>query len=338
MKSPSQDLAPVPEDPKGSLAAGRPWDLHPIEGGRAGGERSLIQRLRSRVVRLAPRPIVRALARPYIAGETRAEALALVERLWREKGLHSTVDVLGEAIEEIAQARAMMGEYMAALDDLGACPYANVSIKLSALGQGLDDRLCEENLEQLLTKAASYGQFVRFDMEDASTVDSTLEFYRRFVPRFPRIGVVLQSRLFRTPEDIRRLAGLRPNVRLCIGIYRESPEIALQDKHSMKLRLLEQLEMMWENGQYVALATHDERVIRQALAMAERKGIGPDAYEVQMLLGVPRAALQSELQRIGLKVRLYVPYGEQWYKYCLRRLEHNPEMASLVLRNLLSRG
>ncbi len=338
MKPPSQNLAPVPEDPEGRFAGGRPWDLHPIEGGPAEDESSLIQRLRSRVVRLAPKPIVRVLARPYVAGETRAEALALVARLWREKRLHSTVDVLGEAIEETAQVRTMMGEYMAALDELGACPHANVSIKLSALGQGLDDRLCEENLERLLTKAASYGQFVRFDMEDASTVDSTLDFYRRFVSRFPRIGVVLQSRLFRTPEDIRRLAGLRPNVRLCIGIYRESPKIALQDKRSMKVHLLEQLEMMWENGQYVALATHDERVIRQALSMAERKGIGPDRYEVQMLLGVPRAALQSELQRMGLKVRLYVPYGEQWYKYCLRRLEHNPEMASLVLRNLFSRG
>ena len=174
-------------------------------------------------------------------------------------------------------------------------------------------------------------------MEDASTVDSTLDFYRRFVSRFPRIGVVLQSRLFRTPEDIRRLAGLRPNVRLCIGIYRERAEIALQDKRSMKVRLLEQLEMMWENGQYVAVATHDEQVIRQALALAERMGKGPEDYEVQMLLGVPRASLQAELQRLGLKVRLYVPYGVDWYAYSVRRLKENPDMAGAIAKGLFSR-
>jgi len=289
-------------------------------------------------MRLAPKPVVRILARPYIAGETRSEALALVRRLHAEKAIHSTVDVLGEAITEAREARLMLQEYLGVLDDLGRCPFANISIKLSALGQGLDDALCAGNLETLLKRAAAYDQFVRFDMEDHKAVDSTLGFYREFVGRFPRIGVVLQSRLFRTPRDVEALAPLRPNVRLCIGIYREGAEIAFQDKASMKRRLVELLDRMWDNGQYVGLATHDERVIRQALDLARARGKGAESFEVQMLLGVPRASLQEELMRSGIKVRLYVPYGRHWYNYCLRRLEHNPEMAALVLRNLLVRS
>jgi proline dehydrogenase len=301
-------------------------------------ERTLFQKLQGQLVRLAPKPIVRKLASPYIAGETREDAMRLAGRLYAEKGLCSTVDVLGEAVTVAKETHAFLDEYLGLLDDLGRCPFANISVKLSALGQGIDEALCAENLEVLLKKAAGYDQFVRFDMEDNGTVDSTLDLYRRFVGRYPRIGVVLQSRLFRTRDDIRKLSHLKPNVRLCIGIYREPPRIAFQDKPSMKSRMLELLGEMWANGQYVALATHDEKVIRRALATAREMGKGPEAFEVQMLLGVPRAALQEEILKMGLKVRLYVPFGRHWYQYCLRRLEHSPEMASLVVKNLLHIG
>lgn len=319
-----------------SRGGGRPWDSLPPDPAEM-DECSLIHRIRSRAVRLTPRPLVRALARPYIAGETRAEAMAAVRALHERQGLYSTVDVLGEAITRPSETRVMLDEYLSLLDDIGRAPWANVSVKLSALGQGLDASLYDENLEVLLERAASLDQFVRFDMEDAATVDATLETYRRFAGRFPKIGIVLQSRLHRTFRDVKDLAPLRPNVRLCIGIYRERPEIALTDKTAMKARLLELLAAMWENGQYVAIATHDERAIRKALDLAGQMGKGPESFEVQMLLGVPRSAIQSELMGRGIKVRLYVPYGRHWYSYCLRRLEHNPEMATLVLRNLLQR-
>jgi len=299
---------------------------------------SLFSKLQGRLIRLAPKPIVRRLAGPYIAGETREEALALVRRLYAQRGLYSTVDVLGEAVTEARETRVFLDEYVGVLNDLGSCPYANVSIKLSALGQGIDEDLCARNLETLLKTAASHGQFVRFDMEDHSTVDSTLALFRRFVGKYPRIGVVLQSRLFRTPDDVGRLADLKPSVRLCIGIYRERAGIAFQEKPAMKARMLEILAQLWANGQHVGLATHDEKVIRRALAMARGQGRGPASFEVQMLLGVPRTSLQQELTGMGIKVRLYVPYGRQWYQYCLRRLEHNPEMASLVVKNLFRIG
>lgn len=298
-------------------------------------ERGLLQRIKSRFVRMVPPPVVRAMAGRYIAGERREEAVSLVNRMHAARGLYSTVDVLGEDIRDPAEASEFLAEYTAILDDLAGCAHANISVKLSALGQVLDEDLCARNLESLLRHAAALGQFVRFDMEDHTTTDSTLGFYRRFVGRYPRIGPVLQSRLHRTERDVRELAPLKPNVRLCIGIYREPAEIALLDKPPMKRRLLELLEMMWDNGQYVAVATHDEAVIRRVFAMADRMGKTPADYEIQMLLGVPRSAIQKEAQERGLKVRLYVPYGRHWYAYCLRRLEGNPEMARMALGNLL---
>jgi proline dehydrogenase len=310
----------------------RPWDALPPKDQAV--EAALSRRLRSRIMRMAPRPVVRFLAKPYIAGETRAQAVALARRLFETHGLHSTIDVLGEAVTDPAETRALLDEYEAILDDLRASPFSNVSIKLSALGQALDEALCGRNLDALLKRAAANGQFVRFDMEDHTTTDSTLALYRRFVGRYPRIGVVLQSRLHRTEQDVRDLSPLKPNVRLCLGIYREPPEIALQDKPSMKARLLDLLEMMWRNGQYVAVATHDEAVARAALQLADRLGKTAADYEIQMLLGVPRVSLREDVLRRGIKVRLYVPYGEHWYNYCLRRLDNNPEMARMVIGNL----
>lgn len=294
--------------------------------------------LKSRIFRLAPRPLVRLFASPYIAGETRADAVRLVGEIHARRGLYSTIDVLGEAIHDAAEAGAMLDEYLAILDEAAPMDFANISVKLSALGQSIDEDLCVRHVEKLLDRAARHGRFVRFDMEDHTTVDSTLRIYRHFAPRFPLIGPVLQSRLHRTERDIRDLAPLRPNVRLCIGIYNEPSEIALVSKPAMKERLLGMLETMWANGQYVAIATHDESVIRRALALADRMAVPPSGYEVQMLLGVPRARIQEEVKARGVKVRLYVPYGRHWYHYCLRRLEHNPEMARMVLGNLLRIG
>ena len=316
----------------------RPWDaLPPHDSAPQPGERTLTARIRSRIIRLAPPFMVRMLARPYIAGETREEAIALARRLHAERSLSSTIDVLGEAITDPAEAGTMMEEYIAILDALGEVSYANISIKLSALGQALDEELCARNLERLLEHAARYRQFVRFDMEDHTTTDSTLRLYRRMAPHFPRCGVVLQSRLHRTTDDIRSLADLKPSVRLCLGIYREPTAIALQDKPAMKERLLEQLEMLWRQGHYVALATHDEQVIARALALAGRMGKTSGDFEVQMLLGVPRERIQQEIRDRGITMRLYVPYGRHWYNYCLRRLDNNPEMARMVIANLFGR-
>lgn len=290
-------------------------------------------------MRVLPKPLVRLAADPYIAGETREEALQLCDRQWERHGLSSTCDVLGESIETETQAQDYFREFKALIPELESRrDYANASVKLSGLGQELDEERCYQRTRELLELARDHGQFVRLDMEDHTTTDSTLRIYRRLREKgLDNCGVVLQSRLFRTRQDIQELAHMRPNVRLCIGIYREPPAIALQDKTEMKKHMLELLEVLWKNQQHVGLATHEEWAIRDALSLARRLGKPLDEVEVQMLLGVPRTQLQRELLEMGARVRLYVPYGQHWHAYSMRRLENNPDMMSMVVANVLSR-
>ncbi len=286
-----------------------------------------------------PRPVIRLAADAYIAGETRAEALALTDRLWKEHGLSSTCDVLGEAIDSEEQAQEYYEEFEAMIEELTERRhYANASIKLSGLGQLLDEERCFERTRALLEIARDRGQFLRIDMEDHTTTDSTLGIYRRLREvGLDNCGVVLQSRLFRTEKDIEDLAPWKPNVRLCIGIYREPPSVALQDKTEMKHHLLTLLEKLWTHGQHVGLATHEEWVIHEAVELAARLHKPPEEMEVQMLLGVPRSKIQRELLDMGVRVRLYVPYGHQWHAYSMRRLENNPDMLRMVAANVLTK-
>ena len=289
---------------------------------------------------LAPKCVVRWFASPYIAGSTRAEALAVADSLWSGHGVRSTIDLLGEAVTRREQVKQTMAEYRALVGSLGERPYAWTSVKLSAMGQDIDEGWCVENAEELLKLAAEQNSFIRFDMEDYTTVDSTLRIYREMRERgYENVGIVLQSRLWRTPEDIEALAELepKPNVRICIGIYPEPPEIAETSKPKMKQRLLEQTTRMLEHGFYVAIATHDEASIAQVRSTLAERGWGPERAEFQMLLGVPRAKLQSELVREGWTVRLYIPYGRDWYPYSKRRLMESPDIVGHVLRNVFAR-
>ena len=205
--------------------------------------------------------------------------------------------MLGEDVTSDADIQRYHDEFAALIRDLrDRSEFANVSIKLSALGQLIDEESCYARIRELLMLAGECGQFMRIDMEDHTTTDSTLRIYRRLREEgLDHCGVVLQSRLYRTREDILKLADLKPNVRLCIGIYREPSAIALQDKDAMKRHLLELLEKMWENGQHVAIASHEEWVVRDSIALAERMGKPMNEVEIQMLLGVPRLPLQREL-------------------------------------------
>jgi proline dehydrogenase len=279
--------------------------------------------------------VLRLAASPYIAGERREQALQKAQELSRRRRLHSTVDVLGEDVHDWDGVREYFDEYQRLVDDLAGLQHANISIKLSALGQQIDEDRCFQHALSLVARAAARGTFVRLDMEDSSTTDSTLRIYRRLRGLHDNCGVVLQSRLFRTAKDVEALADLRPNVRLCIGIYREPPDLALQDKPEMKRRLLELLPTMWRNGQHVALATHEEWVIREALELAKQLGKPEREVEVQMLLGVPREGLQRELVDRGIRVRLYVPYGKHWRAYSMRRLENNPDVMRMVAGNVV---
>jgi len=285
----------------------------------------LVDRAIARALPLVPKPVVRVFASRYIAGPSLADAVAVVRRLNGE-GMQATVDVLGEEIAHADEARAIASAYrdvFAAIERerLGS----NVSVKLTALGLKLSYELCKENVREVLAQ----GRFVRIDMEDATTTDDTLRLYRELrAEGHENLGIVLQAYLRRTLWDVRALAGLKPNVRLCKGIYVEPPSIAYADPGSIRSSFVQCLDALLESGAYVAAATHDEELIGAALA----RGVP----EFQMLLGV-REDRARELVAAGHPLRVYVPFGEYWYGYSIRRLQENPAMAGTIARAAVGR-
>lgn len=288
-----------------------------------------------RILPAVPRSIVRRLSAPYIAGSTLEDARALVARLNAE-GKLATVDVLGEEVTVAAEAEAVASAYHAALDAIAADRLdANVSVKLTALGLELDLGLCRSLLATVVADAAARGIFVRIDMEHSGCTDDTLRLYRglRESGR-DNVGIVLQSYLRRTLADVGDLIDLRPSVRLCKGIYVEPASIAYTGRQQIRDNFLLTLDALLEAGSYVAVATHDEWLIERSLPRLA--GLERDAYELQILLGV-REERATELVAEGHRLRVYVPYGERWYEYSLRRLQENPAVAGMVAKATLLR-
>jgi proline dehydrogenase len=290
------------------------------------------------VVRLlpaVPRPLVRRLAAPYIAGPELADARRAVAAL-NAAGKRATVDVLGEEIVRAEEARAIARAYrdaLAAFDEDGLD--ANVSVKLTALGLKLDRGLARALLEEVVRDAARRGRFVRIDMEDSSCTDDTLALYRELREAgLDNVGIVLQAALRRTLADVAELADLRPRVRVCKGIYVEPPSVAFQEPDVVRRSFVAVLDALLEAGCHVASATHDEALLRATLDRVA--GLPRDAYELQMLLGV-REARASELVAAGHPVRIYVPFGRRWYEYSLRRLQESPAVAGHVARDVVRR-
>jgi proline dehydrogenase len=244
----------------------------------------------------------------------------------------ATIDVLGEEIRSREEARAIARAYR---EVLGAVEReeldANISVKLTALGLELDYGLCRENLEAVVRDAAGRSSFVRIDMEDSSCTDDTLRLYRELrADGHENLGIALQARLRRTVEDARSLAGLRPNVRLCKGIYLEPEEIAHQDDGEVRESFLRTLEELLSIGSYVGVATHDEWLIGESLRRLRAHGVPREGYELQFLLGV-RPDRAGELVREGERIRVYVPFGARWYEYSLRRMKENPRLAGQIV-------
>ena len=288
---------------------------------------SLFDQAIARALPAVPKPVVQLFSRRYIAGSTLTDAVRVVHRLNGE-GKLATVDVLGEEITHENEARAIARAYLDVLDAVERDRLdANVSVKLTALGLDLDYELCKENLLSVV----SQGKFVRIDMEDSSTTDETLRLYRELREGgHDNVGVVLQAYLRRTPDDIASLADLRPNVRICKGIYVEPASLAFTDYEAVRANYVKSLHALAATAAHVAIATHDEWLIEQALRRL------PPSYEFQMLLGV-REERASELVRDGHAVRVYVPFGEHWYQYSLRRLQENPAMAGTIARSTAGR-
>jgi proline dehydrogenase len=284
-----------------------------------------------------PKPVVRRLAERYIAGPEPDDAVRVVRRLNGE-GKLATIDVLGEEITHADEARAIAGAYHDVLETIDRERLdSNVSVKLTGLGLELSLELCRENLESLVVDAAARDNFVRIDMEDSSTTDDTLALYRGLREAgHDRVGVVLQATLKRTLADVDALADLRPNVRLCKGIYVEPATIAFREFEAVRTNFVRVLEGLLDAGCYVGIATHDEWLLGHARQAVNERGLGPDEYEFQMLLGV-RPELGEELVREGHRLRIYVPFGTHWYEYSLRRLQENPKIAGYVAADTVDR-
>jgi len=266
---------------------------------------ALLDRAIARVLPAVPKPLVRALASPYIAGPTLEAAVGVVHRLNRE-GKAATIDVLGEEITRDEEAREIARAYHRVLARAESEQLdANISVKLTGLGLGLDYALCRENLLSLVEDARVRGNFVRIDMEDSSTTDDTLRLYRDLrTAGYANLGVVLQARLRRTPADAHGLE----NVRLCKGIYLEPPDIAYEDADEIRENFRATLRALLDDGSYIGIATHDEELIEDALGQIRTRNLAPTEYEFQMLLGV-RSARGDELVRAGHRLRVYVPFG-----------------------------
>ena len=295
----------------------------------------VVDRAVVRVLPVVPRSIVRRVAAPYIAGSTLDDARRVVSEL-NVRGISATVDVLGEEIARPETAEAIARAYhdaLAAIDADGLT--ANISIKLTGFGLKLDAGLCGRLVGELVRDAHARGIFVRIDMEDSSTTDETLDLYRALREEgHESVGVVLQAALRRTLADIEALAFLRPSVRLCKGIYLEPASIAFQGFEEIRRSFVACLDALFAAACRVGIATHDEWLIEQALQRVA--GLDESRYEMQMLLGV-RPDRGQALVAAGHPLRVYVPYGEQWYEYSLRRLQENPKVAGYVAKDVLAR-
>jgi proline dehydrogenase len=296
---------------------------------------SVFNRLLVTTLPLVPKAIVGRVAARYVAGATLDDALRVVRDL-NTKGAMGTIDVLGEEVSEREKALAAVDEYVRLFEAIDQQRLdSNVSIKLTLLGLKIDEGFCRDNVERIAALAKKYGNFVRIDMEDNTTTDATLRIYHELHARYGNLGCVLQAYMRRTLQDIAELPAEKPSVRLCKGIYVEPRTIAWKGYDTVRANYVRALEKLIENGVYVGIATHDEYLAARAVGLIDKHRLPRDRYEFQMLLGV-----DEELRRIliagGHRLRVYVPYGRDWYPYSMRRLRENPEVARHVLRALLS--
>jgi len=291
-------------------------------------------------INLAPTPLVKLFANPYVAGDSIEAATDTAKKSWEDRRVCSTIDLLGEELESDEEVQYSVDVYERLIDALGSQDYATISLKPTQLGSHRGTEHCTKVIGGIVAKAEQHNINVTLDMEDHSLTDLTLDVFRALHKDHPTLGTVLQSRLFRTDDDIKSIRGLNARIRICIGIYNEPKEIALQSKPEMKKKMLQQIEVLFKEGHYLEIATHDEPVISEAFDIAEKLNMRKDRYEVQMLMGVPKQAFQDELIQNGILVRLYVPFAEKWKyatAYCKRRLAANPAMAAYILKNILQK-
>jgi proline dehydrogenase len=285
-------------------------------------------------VPVIPRPIVKKISSRYIAGDTLEEAVSTIRDLNNE-GCVATIDLLGESTESKADAASKLKDYKKVVDALDEHDLnSGISVKLTGLGLTLNEELCRANLEEIIEYAAARDRFVRVDMEDSPYTEVTLNMVRDMHERHENTGAVLQAYMRRSIEDVQNIIEAGFSVRLCKGIYDEPRSIAYKDFDTVRQNYIFLLDELLKGGVYVGIATHDEFLIWHALRLIHQLEIPEDRYEFQMLLGVDEQ-LRSILVGAGHKLRVYVPFGEDWYEYSTRRLKENPKIAGYVTKDVI---
>lgn len=279
--------------------------------------------------------LANAFARRFVPGEAVEQAVAAV-RLLNASGIACSIDILGESVEDEREARGTVDAYLDLLDRINEERLdSHVSLKLTALGLDIDRDMCVSNLRLVVERAAAQGTFVRIDMEGSGYTDVTLEIFEQGLqPSYPaHVGIVLQSALRRTTQDVEHAIRTTARVRLCKGAYKEPATIAYPDKADVDAAYVRQMKRLLDEGNYPGLATHDEAMIDAARRHVEEHQIPRDRFEFQMLFGI-RRDLQERLVQEGYNVRVYVPFGTQWYPYLMRRLAERPANMAFIAGNI----
>ena len=287
-----------------------------------------------KTVILLPKSIVQLFAGKYVAGENHKTALAVVKSL-NNKGFSATIDILGEHVQDISEANQITSEYIDLYDEIAENQLdCNISIKPSHIGLDLGENQFLDNLQLLIDKAMEYENFLRIDMESSLVTDTTIKAYTQMLKRSKAVGTVFQAYLFRTLDDVKNVQSEHLNFRLCKGIYKESKDISIQDRKLINENYLTILRHAFTANNYVGIATHDIDLLKDIYSLIEELKISPNRFEFQVLYGVPMSGWLEKHLKNEYKVRVYVPFGPDWYDYSIRRLKENPNIVRYIIKNL----
>lgn len=298
---------------------------------------SVFNNLIVQMVQLMPKAVVGFFSKKYIAGESLGDGIRVVKEL-NSKDIHATMDVLGESVKNKEESIAAKNSCLETLEAIYKNKLmANLSIKPTQMGLAIDEEFAYNQVMELVKRAAEINNFVRIDMEDSPYTDATIKLFKRIFEQYKNVGIVLQAYLKRTYDDVVILNKLGTSYRLCKGIYVEPSTIAYKDKQAVRDNFMKVLEEMLKNGNYVGIATHDKYLIDESYKLIKEMNIPNDKFEFQMLLGV-REDLRDKINRDGYKIRIYVPFGKDWYAYSVRRLKENPSIAGHIVKSILTFG
>ena len=286
------------------------------------------------ILPLMPKWFIKIIAKKYIAGTTLEEAINAIKNL-NSQGQKVTLDILGEHTESILECNNITDDYIRILKEINKNKLdCNISVKPSHIGSDINSNIVVENFFKIQDAANKFDNFIRLDMESSKLTDLTLEVYSNLIKKSSNVGIVIQAYLYRSMEDIGRLKK-NTNIRLCKGIYNESPEIAIKDAQEINNNYIKLLNHAFDRNIFVGIASHDEKLITRCIDLIKSRNISNNSFEFQYLYGVPMNKMLKLYKSNNFTVRAYVPYGINWYDYSVRRIKENPKIASYVLKNIL---